>query len=249
MSKRPILIIDDDHEVCTLVTSVLKGEGFTVEAAFDGPSGIEKARAGQPAVILLDMMMPGMDGIDACKQLKKDPVLKDIPLVGITASADLTFTAKAFRAGANFFLAKPFSAKSLLHVVDLAGEAFQRQTGTRRQRPARFPVEMPVRCTVGDGTHPPREVAGRTENVSLGGLLVVLPEPLAPGTVCRLHLGLPDGVLPAEAAVIWQNPKPVGRDRFHHGVKLLRFAEDTNLVRYRRFLGQVAAGQAPGAQA
>src|SRR3990172_6436034 len=200
MSTRPILIIDDDHEVCTLVTAVLKGEGFTVDAAFEGPSGIEKARAGQPAVILLDMMMPGMDGIAACKHLKQDPVLKDIPLVGITASADLTFTAKAFRAGANFFLAKPFSAKSLLHVVDLAGEAIRRQTGTRRQRPPRFPVEMPVRCIVGDGTHPPREVAGRTGNVSLGGLLVALPEPLAPGTVYRLLLGLPHRGPPAGGA-------------------------------------------------
>jgi hypothetical protein len=63
------------------------------------------------------------------------------------------------------------------------------------------------------------------------------------GTVCHLRLSMPGGALPAEGAVVWQNPQPVGRDRFRHGIKLLRFPEDNDLVRYRRFLSQVAAGQ------
>jgi CheY-like chemotaxis protein len=243
---RPILIIDDDPEVCTLVTSVLKAAGFAVEAAFDGASGIEKARMRQPAVILLDMMMPGMDGISTCQRLKQDLVLKDIPVVGITASPDLTFTAKAFRAGADFFLAKPFGAKSLLHVVELAAGSMRRQ-GPADQRKPRFTAEVPVGCLIAAGTDPSREIAGRTDNVSIGGLLLQLPEVVAPGTVCHLRLTLPDGALSAEGTVVWLNPQPISRGRYRHGVRLLRFAEDNDLVRYRRFLSQVARGHAAGA--
>ncbi len=250
MEKRPILIIDDDHKVCELVTSVLTGAGFDVLAASDGLRGIETARAAQPTVILLDMMMPGLDGIDTCQRLKQDPVLEDIPVVGITASEDLTYTAKAFRTGAEFFLPKPFEVEGLLHVVSLAEEAVRRQTRLvrRHQRRSRFPVEIPVRCLVTEKPSATRDVTGHTGDVSIGGLLLLLPEKLTSGTVFRLRLRLPGGVIPAEAMVVWQDPQPVVQDRFRHGIKLLRFPEDCDLVLYRRFLSEVAAGHASGTQ-
>lgn len=90
MKNRPILIIDDEPDFREVVSSVLTKAGFRVLAAPDGPQGIVMARASQPAVILVDMLMPDMDGIETCERLKLDPGLEDIPVVGVTGSTDLT---------------------------------------------------------------------------------------------------------------------------------------------------------------
>lgn len=241
MGKRPILIIDDDPRVCELVTSILAGGGLKVLTAPDGGTGIETARAVQPAVILLDMMMPGMDGIETCEHLKRDPGLQDIPVVGITASTDLQYTVKAFRAGATFFLPKPFGLESLAQVVDLAVEAAQPKIpmqGTRRY--PRFPAELPVWCLIGRKGGAAREVRGRTQNVALGGLLLLLPEQVEPGAVLRLCLGFPQGPITADGTVMWHGPQPTDEGKTPHGIRLLRFTEDTDLVQYRRFLSEIA---------
>jgi len=102
MRPRPILIIDDDHRTCERATDFLQGTEFNILGVSDGPTAFETARALQPAVILLNMIAPGLDSIDTCKHLKQDPILGDIPVVGITASLDLPFIAEAFRAGAEF---------------------------------------------------------------------------------------------------------------------------------------------------
>ncbi|MFQ5532834.1 MAG: response regulator [Candidatus Methylomirabilales bacterium] len=237
---RPILVIDDDPRSCDLITGIFAGSEFEVLSAHDGPSGIEIARVTQPAVIILDMMMPGVDGVRTCQRLKRDPVLGDIPVVGFTASADLKYNERAFRAGAEFFLSKPVRAASLLHTVELAVEGAK----TRRRRPIpapRFPAEIPVRCTVGGDTGTARDVIGETDNVSLGGLLLWLPERLASGTVFRLRLGFPKGPIHAEGVVVWQNLKPTNDGGIRHGIQLLRFVEGSGVVRYRRFLSQIAA--------
>lgn len=246
MRIRPILIIDDDHALCELVTSTLSRAGFQVLAAFDGPTGIERARDVHPGVILLDMMMPGLDGVETCQRLKQDPVLGDIPVVGMTASADLKYAEKVFRAGAEFFLPKPFGAESLLRVVSLATETAERQSrAPRGQRRGRLSAEILVRCLIREGPHPAREIVGRTGNISLTGLLLLLPEILARGSAVHLQLQFPEGSLSAEARVIWHDPQPVADSRFRHGVHLTRFAHDIDLVQYRRFLNELAASPAP----
>lgn len=241
MRKRPILIIDDDPRVCELVTSILAGAGLKVLTAPDGETGIQTARAAQPAVILLDMMMPGMDGIETCEQLKRDPGLQDIPVVGITASTDLQYTAKAFRAGATFFLAKPFGLESLIQVVELAVEAAQPtipMQATRRY--PRFPAELPVWCLIGRNGRAGREVRGHTQNVAMGGLLLLIPEQVEPGTVLRLCLGFPQGPITADGTVMWHAPQPTDEGKTPHGIRLLRFTDDTDLTQYRRFLSEIA---------
>ena len=244
MRNRPILLIDDDPQSCELVTAILSVADFEVLSAPDGLSGIELARTAQPIAIILDMMMPGMDGISTLQRLRRDPVLKGIPVVGITASTDLTYTEKAFRAGAQFFLPKPFRAASLLRVVELAEDLALRDTPMhRRRRHPRHLAEVPVSCFISGHLSKASELKGKTGNVSLGGLLVLLPETLAPGTPLQLGLGLPDGPITARGRVMWRDPKPIGEGRFHHGVRLLGFKDDGGLGQYTGYLDQLEVGR------
>ncbi|MFQ5801865.1 MAG: response regulator [Candidatus Methylomirabilales bacterium] len=245
MQIRPILVIDDDPRFCELVTDTLSGTGFEVHSAPDGSSGIELARAAQPAVILLDMMMPGVDGIATCKRLKQDRVVGDIPVIGITASPDPQYTEEAFHAGAELFLAKPIGVKSLTHVVNFAAQRVHRETGHRVY--PRFPAALAVGCLVPAGdADTTRQVAGRTGNVSLGGLLLFLPERLSPGIVLGLLLALPLPTEPitAEGTVTWQGPQPTGDGKTPHGIRLLRFMEHFGLPHYQRYLSRIALSTA-----
>lgn len=245
MQTRPILVIDDDPRFCELVSATLWGTGFEVLSAPDGPSGIELARAAQPAVILLDIMMPGIDGIATCKRLKQDPIAGDIPVIGITASPDLKYTEEAFAAGAELFLAKPIGVKSLTQVVRLATQRVHRETEHRVY--PRFPAELAVGCLVqGGNAATTRQVLGRTGNVSLGGLLLFLPERLPPGVVLGLLLALPLPTEPitAEGTVVWDDPKPTGNGKTAHGIRLMRFFEHFGLAHYQRYLSRIALGTA-----
>jgi CheY-like chemotaxis protein len=241
---RLILVIDDDRALCDLVSSALTGAGYTVLAAFDGPSGMETARKAQPTVIILSTMMPGGDGIRTCERFKGDPVLRDTPMVAITGSQELEDTEQAFRAGAEFFLARPFGIESLIQVVGMAVDRAERPSPSQRLYP-RFQARVPVWCLLGTDANRSQEVVGATGNLSLGGLLLMLPQKLEPGAVFRLRLQLPEGFVPAEGAVMWERSQPMGDGSFLHGVSLLRFAEDAGPVQYRRFLSEVAAASPP----
>jgi len=244
MASRPILIIDDDPELCKLVTDVLAAADFEVLSAPDGPSGIELARAAQPAVILLDMLMPGMDGITICEHLKQDPALRDIPVVSITASDDVKLTERAFRAGAELFLPKPLQAASLVHVVGLVSTPAPSGTASHgRRHDPRFPVWVPARCLVREDGDTSREVDGHVGNVGLGGLLLWLREIVVEGTTLHLTLSVPEGTITAESDVIWHDAEPRGKGWFRHGLRLVRFPEESGLLRYKRFLSRLAAGQ------
>lgn len=245
MGKRPILVIDDDRLSCELVTAILTVAGFEVRSAPDGVSGIEMARTVQPAVILLDMMMPGIDGITTLQRLKWDPVLADIPVVGMTASSDLTYTGRAFRAGADFFVPKPVNRATLVRVVELAVDKAERGAPLRHHRlHPRFESAIGVRCLVGTDASGSRKLLGTACNVSLGGLLLLLPEAVVPGTSVGLWLELPERAVPAAGKVMWQNPQVMVDGKLRHGVQLLRFGSDSSLVGYRRYLSGMAATHA-----
>jgi CheY-like chemotaxis protein len=245
----PILIIDDDRELCDLVSSTLVGRGFQVLSAHDGESGLEIARQARPAAILLDMLMPDLDGIETCRRLKKDRVLGDIPIVAMTASTDLRFTERAFYAGAEFFLPKPFGTESLAHIVRLAADASDRNAPVRLRAHPRYPAGISVRCQAGTDLDAAQELTGETDNVSLGGLLLLLPEAVEPGTIVRLRLDLPEGAITADGAVVWYHTRAAPRERTPHGVRFLRFAGDVDLVQYRQYMDQLTGGRAPTAYA
>jgi DNA-binding NtrC family response regulator len=109
-----ILVVDDTLTNIKLLLDVLGREGYRVLVARNGESGLEQARYARPTVILLDVMMPGMDGLETCRRLKADAVLKDIPVIFMTALGDLEDKVKGFSAGGSDYIVKPFQNEEVL---------------------------------------------------------------------------------------------------------------------------------------
>jgi len=133
-AKKKILIIDDEEDLCVLATHALTLDRNDLEvvSAKDGPSGIRRAQAEQPAVIILDVMMPKMDGFEVCRLLKADPTTRDIPVIMLTASSDLHLNRKAFDAGAVACLTKPYRKGTLTNTVGMALASGERSRGRPR---------------------------------------------------------------------------------------------------------------------
>ena len=119
-ARSKILCIDDDKLLLGLFTMLLKDTDFEALTAPDGPSGIATAKRERPALILLDVMMPGMDGFEVCRQLRADSDLKDTPIIIVTAIADPKLNVKGFQAGATLAMQKPFEPQKLLSTVKTA---------------------------------------------------------------------------------------------------------------------------------
>src|SRR6185503_19548604 len=103
-----VLIVDDEYIGRETLQSVLEGEGYELEMAENGFQAIEKAKQLLPDVILLDLMMPGMTGLEVCKRIRSDPQTAEIPIIIITALDDRESLLNALKAGADDFISKPF---------------------------------------------------------------------------------------------------------------------------------------------
>ena len=116
MSTR-VLVIDDESPIRLLCRVNLEAEGMDVLEAADGPSGLEKARAETPDVILLDVMMPGLDGWRVAEELLDDPRTSAIPIVFLTARAELRDRARGIDLGGVDYVTKPFNPVELAPLV------------------------------------------------------------------------------------------------------------------------------------
>lgn len=108
-----VLIVDDDPYVCATMEALLKNEGHKLVFAGNGSEGLAKAHDQRPDVILLDVMMPEMDGYEVCRRLKADPLTAPIPVLLVTALTDRRERLKGIDAGANDYLTKPIDAQDL----------------------------------------------------------------------------------------------------------------------------------------
>ena len=109
-----VLVVDDVARNIQLAGAILKQESYAISFAADGPTAVSLAQKGNIDLILLDIMMPEMDGFDVCEILKQDPVTKDIPIIFLTAKSDTETIVKGFELGAVDFLTKPFQGAELL---------------------------------------------------------------------------------------------------------------------------------------
>jgi two-component system phosphate regulon response regulator PhoB len=113
MAGETILVVEDEEDVVELLTYNLGREGFRVLTAGDGPKGLASARTKLPDLILLDLMLPGMDGLDVCRELKRDEKTARIPVVMVTAKGEESDVVVGLEMGADDYVAKPFSVKVL----------------------------------------------------------------------------------------------------------------------------------------
>jgi CheY-like chemotaxis protein len=115
-----ILVVDDEPSIVKLVKTTLVGRGYNVDEAFDGQDAIVQAKLHHPDLILLDVMMPRMDGNEVRKRLLADPETKDIPIAHLTAVGDYDKQREALAEGVADYIVKPFTPSVLAdHVADL----------------------------------------------------------------------------------------------------------------------------------
>lgn len=114
MAKQKILVVDDELDVTELLEFNLKAAGYDVQTAEDGPTALKKARDGQPDLIVLDVMLPEMQGTDVCKELRRDPVTSAIPIIMLTAKAAEIDRVLGLELGADDYVTKPFSPRELV---------------------------------------------------------------------------------------------------------------------------------------
>jgi putative two-component system response regulator len=115
-----VLIVDDDPQIVLMYREILQSNSFMVLTARDGPTGLEMAARERPAIILLDILMPGMDGFEVCRRLQADPDLKSIPVIIITALTDPKLNAQAFKMGGKLALRKPVEPMTVLRTIQVA---------------------------------------------------------------------------------------------------------------------------------
>lgn len=112
-----ILIADDDTEMLELLGSMLEAEGYQVIKAENGQQAVELARKELPALVLSDIHMPVMDGLQACKAIKSDKVTKAIPVVMLTVEGSINEIQQAISYGAKTYITKPSSKAEIMKVV------------------------------------------------------------------------------------------------------------------------------------
>jgi len=144
MSSR-VLIVEDEPDIRALVVHHLKREGYQVSAASSGEEALRQVQAAPPDLVLLDLMMPAMDGLEVCRRLRQDPATAMLPIVMLTAKGDEVDRVLGLEIGADDYVVKPFSPKELLARV---------RAVLRRSRPAPGAAPLRLGALVIDlGTH------------------------------------------------------------------------------------------------
>ncbi len=114
MAQRKVLIVDDEADIIDLLAYNLEQEGFTVMTAMDGETAIDLAREEKPDLVLLDIMMPKMDGIEACRQIRAIPELKQVYIIFLTARSEEYSEVAGFDVGADDYISKPIKPRVLI---------------------------------------------------------------------------------------------------------------------------------------
>jgi len=114
MSKETILIVEDDEDILQLLEFNFESAGFEVSTSMDGREGLAMAKRLRPDMVLLDLMLPGMDGFDICKELKRDAETSAIPVIMLTARSEEVDRIVGLELGADDYVVKPFSFRELM---------------------------------------------------------------------------------------------------------------------------------------
>ena len=120
MTERSIMIVDDDNDSRAMVKTILVNGGYQVEECASGPVALERLKSCDPALILLDVMMPEMSGYEVLERLRQDPKTQNIPVVMLTARSDSEDVFTAYKDySVDYYITKPFTTRQLLSGIKL----------------------------------------------------------------------------------------------------------------------------------
>lgn len=136
MAKLKVLVVEDDRSLADVLNYNLKMAGYETIVAYDGQDGLLQAQIKSPDIVILDLMLPVIDGQDVCRRLRADPSLRDLMIVMLTAKAEESDELVGFSLGADDYVTKPFSVKILLERIKAlrrrrAGDANSDEVTTR----------------------------------------------------------------------------------------------------------------------
>ena len=114
MAVKKVLLVDDEIDFVDLISSRLESDGFRVKPAYDGEAALEKVETDRPDIIILDIIMPKINGFDVCRRLKADKKYKDIPVIMLTAKFQPSDIKFSLEVGADAYITKPFEPSVLL---------------------------------------------------------------------------------------------------------------------------------------
>lgn len=192
MDTKKILLVDDVKFFLELQKSFLKRTNCEILTASNGREGVELARKERPSLILMDLYMPEMNGDEACKAIKSDPELKDIPVIMVTKSGDNDEKGRCLLAGCDEFVTKPINRVTLLEKVRNFLDVVIREH-------VRVPIDAEVIFKDGG-----KEYSSELHDVSEGGLFICMERPLPMGTQLNIKFKLPEipGTIEVEGKVV-----------------------------------------------
>lgn len=120
MAKKKILFVEDEAELIMLMKTRLEANGYEVVSAMDGEEGLKKVYEEKPDLVLLDLIMPKMNGLEVCRRLKNDPATKDIPVLVVTAAGLKDLDEQCKSACADGYVKKPYDPQELLNKIKSA---------------------------------------------------------------------------------------------------------------------------------
>ena len=117
MSKKKILIVEDEEHLLELESLLLTTKGYEVKGVLDGPSALELVASMKPDLILLDIMLPVMDGYEVCRQIKANDATRHIPVIMLSAKKSKEDLIKGEQAGADWYITKPFKSVMVIETI------------------------------------------------------------------------------------------------------------------------------------
>lgn len=118
-TKKTIMVVDDNPDIITIVRTILEGKGYSVMSAYSGPELLTRLEEQKPDLIVLDIMMPQMDGLEVLTRLKGVPDTASIPVILLTAKVQYEDVLGGYKLGADYYITKPFTSTQLLNGINL----------------------------------------------------------------------------------------------------------------------------------
>ena len=118
MGKNRILIVEDEESLLNLESILLSAKGYCVKGVMDGKSALEEISANKPDLVLLDIMLPLLDGFEVCRRIKENPETSAIPVVILTARKNSQDRAHGLEAGADAYITKPFKSAQVIETIE-----------------------------------------------------------------------------------------------------------------------------------